>query len=77
MEAKGEGPCRQDAWLNKAPQPSPKGIDQEGSSSREENGPPSRTRAKIKRRHLNTAVDDSDSSKTKQVGLIYLLFVFD
>lgn len=62
------GACRQDAWRNVAAQPSPHAKDLHQGSNREENGPPSRTRAKIKRKHRDTPLDDSDSSKTKQVS---------
>ncbi|KAK1391138.1 Bromodomain-containing protein [Heracleum sosnowskyi] len=66
MEVKRGGSCRQDAWRNEASQRSLNAEELHECSNGEENGPPSRTRAKIKRKHLNTAVDDSDSSKTKQ-----------
>ncbi|KAL1808079.1 hypothetical protein ACET3Z_025069 [Daucus carota] len=64
MEVRGA--CRQGAWRNVAAQPSPHAKDLHQGSNREENGPPSRTRAKIKRKHRDTPLDDSDSSKIKQ-----------
>lgn len=76
MEVKGGGSCRKDAWRNEASEPRLNAKELHECSNGEENGPPSRTRAKIKRKHLDTAVDDSDSSKTKQVCLTYLLLLF-
>lgn len=75
MEVKKGGHCRQDVWRNEASQPSLNAKELHECSNGEENGPPSRTRAKTKRKQLDSAVDDSDSSKTKQVCLTYLLIL--
>lgn len=78
MEVNGEGSCRKDAWRDEASEPRLNAKELHECSNGEENGPPSRTRAKIKRKNIDTVVDDSDSTKTKQVAspiyLFYLLF---